>query len=480
MEQEKIITRFAPSPTGELHIGGARTALFAYLFTKHAGGEFLLRIEDTDRARFVAGSDKRIIESLRWLGLVPDNLDHVIYQSERAESYKKFAFDLIRAGHAYICTCSKEELEENRKEQEKSSRPPHYSRTCRNASFDLSDLKEGCYVVRMKLPESGAIVVDDLIRGKVAFDLSLLDDQVILKSDGYPTYHLASVVDDHDMGITHVIRAEEWLSSTPKHLILYKMLGWEPPKFAHMPMVLAPDRTKLSKRHGATSVEEFKSLGYLPDAIINFIALLGWNPKDEREIFTLSELISEFKLANLNKAPAIFNIEKLNSINAHYIVEEVKNQRPKTKNNIKNFQISDITDSELDLVGRGGYKTLKEAAEYILKLRQEPKYDAQLLIFKKSDKEKTAQALKLVSSKLVSLEPSSAKATEGKQWNNETIQQLLTAIVENNNLTNGDVFWPVRVALSGEEKSPSPVELAIALGKEETFRRIAKAISELN
>ena len=480
MEQEKIITRFAPSPTGELHIGGARTALFAYLFTKHAGGEFLLRIEDTDRARFVAGSDKRIIESLRWLGLVPDNLDHVIYQSERAESYKKFAFDLIRAGHAYICTCSKEELEENRKEQEKSSRPPHYSRTCRNASFDLSDLKEGCYVVRMKLPESGAIVVDDLIRGKVAFDLSLLDDQVILKSDGYPTYHLASVVDDHDMGITHVIRAEEWLSSTPKHLILYKMLGWEPPKFAHMPMVLAPDRTKLSKRHGATSVEEFKSLGYLPDAIINFIALLGWNPKDEREIFTLSELISEFKLANLNKAPAIFNIEKLNSINAHYIVEEVKNQRPKTKNNIKNFQISDITDSELDLVGRGGYKTLKEAAEYILKLRQEPKYDAQLLIFKKSDKEKTAQALKLVSSKLVSLEPSSAKATEGKQWNNEAIQQLLTAIVENNNLTNGDVFWPVRVALSGEEKSPSPVELAIALGKEETFRRIAKAISELN
>ncbi|HLC43888.1 MAG TPA: glutamate--tRNA ligase [Patescibacteria group bacterium] len=495
MEQEKIITRFAPSPTGELHIGGARTALFAYLFTKHAGGEFLLRIEDTDRARFVAGSDKRIIESLRWLGLVPDNLDHVIYQSERAESYKKFAFDLIRAGHAYICTCSKEELEENRKEQEKSSRPPHYSRTCRNASFDLSDLKEGCYVVRMKLPESGAIVVDDLIRGKVAFDLSLLDDQVILKSDGYPTYHLASVVDDHDMGITHVIRAEEWLSSTPKHLILYKMLGWEPPKFAHMPMVLAPDRTKLSKRHGATSVEEFKSLGYLPDAIINFIALLGWNPKDEREIFTLSELISEFKLANLNKAPAIFNIEKLNSINAHYIIEQIRNPKSHSslslrahpsesmteiRNKFQNFNLPNIQNGELELIGRGGYRTLKEAAEYILKLRQEPKYDAQLLIFKKSDKEKTAQALKLVSSKLVSLEPSSAKATEGKQWNNEAIQQLLTAIVENNNLTNGDVFWPVRVALSGEEKSPSPVELAIALGKEETFRRIAKAISELN
>lgn len=485
METKKIITRFAPSPTGELHIGGARTALFNYLFAKHNGGEFLLRIEDTDRERYVKDSDKRIVDSLKWLGMVPDNVDNLIYQSTRLETYKKHAFDLVKAGHAYICICTKEKLAEDRARQEKEGKPPHYEGTCRTAELKLADMKEGCYTIRMKMPKSGKIVVHDLIRGDVAFDLSLLDDQIILKSDGFPTYHLASVIDDHEMEVTHVIRAEEWLSSTPKHLILYQMFGWQPPKFAHLPMVLAPDRSKLSKRHGATSVVEYKNLGYLPEAIVNFLALQGWNPKDEREIFSLDELIREFKLESVNKAPAVFNIEKLNNINKHYITSQssnLKSQKPvsslprddisKIKNYLSDFEVEDLTAGELELLGRGGYKTLKEAANYILKLRQEPEYAAQLLIFKKSTREATLKALKITRNKI--------QDTNNQQFNNETIQQLLADVVSENKLTNGDVFWPVRVALSGEGKSPSPVELAVALGKEESIKRIEKAIEKMS
>ncbi|MDO8444116.1 MAG: glutamate--tRNA ligase [bacterium] len=477
MDKKPIITRFAPSPTGELHIGGARTALFEYLFAKHLGGEFLLRIEDTDRARFVEGSVERIIESLSWLGLGPDNIDLIPLQSDRIETYKKHAFDLVKAGHAYVCTCAKERLEEVRHDLEKVGQPPHYDRHCRIDGFEFKDLTEGCYVIRMKMPREGRQIVHDLIRGDVEFDLSLLDDQIILKSDGFPTYHLASVVDDHEAEITHVIRAEEWLSSTPKHLVLYEMFGWTAPEFAHLPMVLAPDRTKLSKRHGATSVEEYKKLGYLPEAIINFLALMGWNPKTEREFFTLDELIAEFRIENINKAPAIFNIEKLNNINEHYIVEEIRNPclagrqaKSEIRNKFKNFKLENISNGELELIGRGGYKTLKEAAEYISKLRQMPDYKAELLIFKKSSKPNT----------LKGLQDTRNKVQDTKDWNIETMQQLLADVVSEGGFNNGDVFWPIRVALSGEEKSPSPVELAVALGKEKTLERIEKAISELN
>lgn len=476
--ENKIITRFAPSPTGELHIGGARTALFCYLFAKHGGGKFLLRIEDTDRERFVKGSDERIVESLNWLGLDADNIKKPIVQSDRLEVYKKHAFDLVKAGHAYVCTCSKEELAKEREKQEKAGLPPRYSGACREKDSQLStvncQLPKGA-VVRMKMPEEGKIVVHDLIRGDVEFDLSLLDDQVILKSDGYPTYHLASVIDDHEMNITHVVRAEEWLSSTPKHLVLYKMFGWPPPKFAHLPMVLAPDHSKLSKRHGATSVVEYKNLGYLPEAIVNFLALQGWNPKDEREIFSLDELAAEFKLENVSKSPAVFNIEKLDNINAHYIQSQISDLRSqndisKIKNYLADFEAKDLTVGEFDLIGRGGYKTLKEAADYILKLRQGPEYKAELLIFKRSDKKNTKLALEQVSSKLDSVE----------EWDADNIQKVLEYTVIENGLANGDVFWPARVALSGEEKSPSPVELAVALGRGETVKRIKKAIAKLS
>ena len=486
--EKKIITRFAPSPTGELHIGGARTALFNYLFAKNNDGQFLLRIEDTDRERFVKGSDERIVESLEWLGLDADNIKKPMIQSDRLETYKKHAFDLVKAGHAYICTCTKEKLVQDRARQEKEGKSPRYKGTCRTAELKLADMKEGCYTIRMKMPKKGKVVVHDLIRGDVEFDLSLLDDQVILKSDGYPTYHLASVSDDHETNTSHVIRAEEWLSSTPKHLVLYQMFDWQPPQFAHLPMVLAPDRSKLSKRHGATSVVEYKELGYLPEAIVNFLALQGWNPKDEREIFSLDELVHEFKIENVGKSPAVFNIEKLDSINEYYITGQIRNRksqpkagRPldeKVKNAIHKF-ISNITDPELDLIGRGGYKTLKEAADYILKLRKEPEYKAELLIFKKSTKETTLKALEMTRNKI--------QETNNEQFNNppageagEAIQQLLADVVSENNLTNGDVFWPVRVALSGQEASPSPAELLWVLGKDESLERLSKAKEKIS
>lgn len=464
-----IKTRFAPSPTGELHIGAARTALFSYLFARHQKGIFLLRIEDTDRERFVEGSTERIIESLNWLGIIADNVDAPMIQSDRLDKYRKAAFDLVNDGRAYICTCTKEKLAENREKQQKDNEPPRYEGHCRDANVDVKTLADGCYTIRMKMPRSGTIVVEDLIRGKVEFDAALQDDQIILKSDGYPTYHLASVIDDHEMEITHVIRSEEWLSSTPKHIILYQMLGWKAPEFAHLSMILGPDHSKLSKRHGATSVLEYKKQGYLPEALVNFMSLLGWNPKDDREIFSLGELVKEFDLKNVNKSGAIFDIEKLNHFNGEQLknlgTEELESQLK----NLGTVELKNITDGEISLIQRGGYKTLKEAAEYIIQLRKEPEYDSSLLIFKKSSKEATLKGLELAKDKLSAIQ----------QFDNSAIEQSLAEAVSEGHLSNGDVFWPVRVALSGAEKSPSPVELLLALDKEQSIKRISKAIDVL-
>lgn len=468
-----IRTRFAPSPTGELHIGGARTALFAYLFAKAEGGEFLLRIEDTDRNRYVEGSVERIIESLDWLGISPFNRKNIMVQSERLPDYKNAVLTLLKENKAYICDCSKERLENLRKVQEAEKKPTGYDGHCRNIKRQISFLEEleeylkkGA-VVRMKMPEKGKIVVDDLIRGKVEFDAALIDDQVILKSDGYPTYHLASVVDDHEMKITHVIRAEEWLSSTPKHIVLYEMFGWEKPEFAHLSMILGPDKKKLSKRHGATSVMQYKDEGYLPEALVNFLTFLGWNPKDDTQrYFDLKTLEKSFNIDNVNKAPAVFDIAKLNDYNEFYL----KQVEPKElKNLLADFGVNNLSVEEAELLKRGGYITLTDAAGEILRLRKEPEYDGKLLIFKKSTKVNTLKGLELALEELLNLE----------SWDVQELQMKLGLVVSRKELTNGDVFWPIRVALSGEEKSPSPVELLVALGKEESVKRIKKAIKKL-
>lgn len=467
----QVITRFAPSPTGELHIGGARTALFSYLFAKKSRGKFLLRIEDTDRERFVEGATERIIESLIWLGIAPDNLGKVIIQSQRLEIYKKHAFSLLEKGDAYICTCSKEKLAADREKQTQEKKPPRYEGHCRELNIKPESVEGKDYVVRMKMPKEGSVTVKDLIRGDVVFDLSLFDDQILLKSDGYPTYHLASVVDDYEMGITHVIRAEEWLPSTPKHILLYRMFGWQMPEFGHLPMILAPDKSKLSKRHGATGIFEYKQLGYLPEAMVNFIALLGWHPRDDREIFLLKELIKEFELSRIQKAGAIFDIQKLNWLNGQYLKEKTGLQLLKMIKALYGEKITLGEDVALKLLNIGkirmatlmDFLTLQDSLKLV-------EYENNLLIWKNTPKEKIKKSLRLAKESLVSI--------SAPKFEEKSLEMMLLSIADKQG--RGEFLWPLRVALSGRDKSPGPFELMAILGKEESLRRIEMAIKKLS
>lgn len=469
--KKKIITRFAPSPTGELHVGGARTAFFSYLFAKSQGGKFLLRIEDTDKERYVEGSVERIIEALDWLGIKSDNRKNIVIQSERLDVYRKYAFELLKSGHAYICVCSKEKLENDRKKQMEEKKPPRYEGHCRNLNIKLENLKNENYVIRMKMPLSGKIKFNDLIRNEVEFDFSLLDDQILLKSDGYPTYHLASVADDHEMGVTHVIRSDEWLASTPKHIILYQMFNWKTPFFAHLPMILAPDRAKLSKRHGATGIFEFKQLGYLPEALINFMALLGWHPKEDREILSFKEILKEFSIDRVQKGAAIFDVKKLNWLNSRYIKEKNSEELFEI---IKEFygdniigeryaalKILEIGKMRMDKLS--DFKALKESFEL-------SEYNKESLIWKNSSLETILANLKKTREIL--------QALLINEFNQKKLESQIMPFADS--AGRGEVLWPLRMALSGKEKSPGPFEIMEVIGKEEALRRIDIAIEKLS
>ena len=321
--------RFAPSPTGNLHIGGLRTALFCWLYVHQRGGKFIFRLEDTDQTRLVEGAEKDLIRMLEWSGIDLDEGPGIggelgpYRQSERLEIYGRHVLKLLDDENAYHCFCSAERLEKLKTEQRAKGVTPRYDGFCRNLSKATvrKSLGEGeKNVVRMKVPEiKETMVLEDLIRGSVAIDTSQTEDQVLVKSDGFPTYHLAVVVDDHLMKITHVVRGEEWLPSFPKHLLLYRFMGWRPPKFAHLPLIINPDKSKLSKRQGDFTVEDFRFLGYLPEALINFISLLGWSPTTDQELFSLSELQNVFSFERVNKSAAVFDREKLNWMNQQYI-----------------------------------------------------------------------------------------------------------------------------------------------------------------
>jgi len=460
-----IKTRFAPSPTGDPHIGNIRSALFSYLFAKKNGGEFLLRIEDTDKKRHVEKSVQTIKDALKWLKILPKNINSPIVQSKRLEIYKKAAMKLLEEDKAYVCDCSQKRLKEIREIQKAKGLPPGYDGHCRNRKLEF---KSGC-VIRMKVPKTGKIVVNDLVRGQVEFDLSTIDDQIILKSDGFPTYHLAHVVDDAEMGITHVIRAEEWLPSTPKHILLNQMLGYKIPQYAHLPVILGPNRGKLSKRDGATGIMEYKKLGYLPEALINFMVLLGWNPKTNEEFFTLDELEKKFDIKQVNHAAAIFDIQKLNHFNRHYIQKKPASELialldPKIVSKLRRQSLEKAVE-----LAQQRMTTLNDFGETISYLISEPKIDHQKLIFKKSTAANTKKALEIAAATL----------KEITKWEKSEILTTLQKIVSQNELSNGDVFWSVRFALSGLEKSPPPEEIAEVLGKEETIKRIKIALNKL-
>jgi len=330
--------RFAPSPTGYVHIGGLRTALYNYLYAKKNGGKYILRVEDTDRTRLVEGAVEGMIEALEWSGIFHEegpflNDKREIFekgefgpyiQSQRNHIYEKYAQELIDSGNAYYCFCSKERLEDLRESQKAKGETPKYDGNCRSLTKEeaLERIKKGeKYVIRLKMPENRDIVFDDLIRGRVSVNTNDIDDQVLVKADGFPTYHLAVIVDDHHMGISHVVRGEEWLISTPKHIFTYEAFGWEAPTFVHLPVILNKSKKKLSKREGDVAVEDFRKKGYLPEALINYIALVGWSPEGNEEILSMEEMIDKFSFDRVSKSSGVFDVDKLNWINNHYIKE---------------------------------------------------------------------------------------------------------------------------------------------------------------
>ncbi|PIZ56784.1 glutamate--tRNA ligase [bacterium (Candidatus Torokbacteria) CG_4_10_14_0_2_um_filter_35_8] len=483
----KIRTRFAPSPTGLLHIGNVRTALYAYLFAKHDKGDFILRIEDTDRKRSEAKYEKDITYGLKWLGL---EYDEIYKQSERLEIYRKHAKDLLEKGAAYYCFCTEERLEKLRRQQQEKKLPPRYDEHCRNLSKEEIEKKlknKTPYVIRMKMPRNRVVEINDLVRGKVEFNTNLLDDQVLLKSDGFPTYHLACVVDDHLMKITHVVRAEEWLSSTPKHILLYEAFEWTPPKFAHIPMLLSPDRKKLSKRHGAVSLSDYRKQGYLKEVILNFMLLLGWNPGSKKEIFSFKEMIKEFSLKRVHKAGAVFDINRLDWFNGYYIrqkdLDEFANlciphlEKAKLIHKIgeNKFEIIDTKEKVYkDFIKKAvalEQKRIKKLSEVsnFLKFFFSGKlnYEKSLLFWKDMKDKDIRNSLEISYKKLEEIDKDGFSA--------KNIEAILKKAVEENNLTNGELLWPLRVALTSSDRSPGPFEVAEALGKEKSLQRIKEA-----
>src|SRR3989338_4987239 len=467
----EVRTRFAPSPTGYLHIGGARTALFNYLFAKHhsalSGGKFILRIEDTDVARSTEDSTQAILDGMQWLGLNWDEGPY--FQSKRFELYKGHAYKFLEMGKAYKCFCTPEELEKRREEALKQGRPPKYDGRCRNnpPSPPLTKGGKEGFAIRFKVPH-GITLVKDLIKGNVAFNNDEIEDLVILRSDGTPTYNLCVVVDDATMEITHVIRGDDHLNNTPKQIMLYEAFGYPLPQFAHLPMILGSDKTRLSKRHGATSVMAYKEMGYLPHALVNYLARLGWSYGDQ-EIFSLEELTQKFSLENVGKSSGVFNPEKLIWLNQHYL----KEAKPEELSLLlipfletKGYKVS--ADKRLVNIIKGFQersKTLVEmagAAEFYFKEDIQYEEDAA----KKFLTPDMATIFEILISRLNSL----------PEFTHNAIETIFTAIMNEKDLKLGKIAQPVRVALTGGTVSPGIFEVIEILGKETSIARLKKAV----
>jgi len=478
MSEAMVRVRFAPSPTGYPHLGNIRTALFNWLFARHNNGIFILRIEDTDVARMVEGATDVILESLCWLGLDWDEGPY--FQSQRLELYREVADGLLKQELAYKCYCSTERLESMRQEQMKRKQPPGYDRHCRNLTREQRaemEAKGIIPVVRFKTPLEGQTPFNDLLRGQITFENTTLDDFVLLKSDGYPTYHLANIVDDHLMEISHVLRADEWLSSAPRHVLLYQALGWQPPQFAHLPMILGADRSKLSKRHGATAITEYQEQGYLPEAMFNFLVLLGWALDDKTELLTRQEIIKHFSLERISKTAAVFNKDKLDWMNGVYLrglsLEEfARRAMPFLERNL-----STAINRPLDI----GYvrrftplvqeraRTLAEVPQlseffFVEKLE----YDVGLLLGK-IDK---AEAIK-------SLQASVAEIDGLKDWNAASLEAVFRPLAEELKLKTGVFFGLLRVAVTGRTATPPLFQTMEVLGKERCLKRLRMALDKL-
>lgn len=486
MEQE-LRVRFAPSPTGPFHIGGARSALFNWLLARREGGKLILRIEDTDLERSTRESEENIKAALRWLGLEWDEGIDVggeygpYRQTERLDIYRQYTKKLLDAGQAYYCYCTEEELDAERQKQMDKGETPHYNGRCRSLSQEERErfIAEGRKpTVRFRVPDNQQIVFKDLVRGTVSFESNGVGDFVIVKSDGIPVYNYAVVLDDALMKITHVIRAEEHLSNTPRQILLYQALGLPLPQFGHISLILGKDRTKMSKRHGATSVEQYKKLGYLPEGIVNFLALLGWAPAGEQEIFNREELIREFSMDRVAKNPAVFDVDKLNHINAHYI----KQASPEL--------ITELALPHLRAAGYIGEELTPEQHAWLVKVVAELQgyisYAAQITehigvffhddinfeneeaheVMKDPDIPKVLEAFK---SRLTALEPLEPAA----------VQAILKGITKELKLGGKKVYMPVRIAITGKMHGPELINLIPLIGKERTLARMDCLIAKI-
>lgn len=480
---KKVRTRFAPSPTGYMHIGNLRTALFEYLIAKHENGDFILRIEDTDQGRLVEGAVDIIYETMNTVGLHHDEGPDIggnfgpYVQSERLAMYKDYADQLVELGGAHYCFCSEEDIEKQRAEAESLGISFKYDDPCKHESIEEAKQRIANgekYVVRQSIKHDGETYFDDEVYGRIEVDNATLDESVLLKSDGFPTYNFANIIDDHQMEITHVVRGNEYLSSTPKYNLIYQSYGWDIPTYVHVPPVMKDEQHKLSKRNGDASFQDLVSKGYLPEAILNYIALLGWAPDTEQEIYTLEELIKVFDIKRISKSPAIFDIDKLTWMNGMYLRAMSTElffdiAKPYIESSITRpvdlLAVARILQPRTDIL-----TTIPEAVDFIDEL---PTYDNAMYIHKKM---KTTYEIALKA-----LQVAKEALEELHDWSNEqTIHDILLALPAQLEMKNGQLLWPVRTAITGKQFTPGgAIEIAHILGKEETLKRIQIGIEKL-
>lgn len=477
--------RFAPSPTGYLHIGGLRTALYNYLYAKQNGGKFLLRIEDTDRTRYVEGAIENLIHELKWAGVEVDEgvcLDEngkitevgecgPYIQSERVEKgiYNKYAEELIEKGYAYYCFCSKERLDDVKNQQKADGKIPRYDGLCRGVSIE--DAKKRIangesYVIRLKLPENRDIVFEDVIKGRITINTNDMDDQVLIKADGFPTYHFAVVVDDHLMGITHIVRGDEWISSTPKHIYLYEALGFEKPIFVHLPTVLNKSGKKLSKRNDDASVEDFRLKGYLPEALINYLALVGWSPESNEEILSLDEMVKQFSFDRVSKSGGVFDVDKLDWVNAQYIRKmEVSELAKLVKPYLvkAGFIKEDICEKRLELIT----KTFQESISRLPEIVEQSRF-----LFEDVAVEPDALKMRNVEHIEILKEKMKEELSQIEEMDEETAKGFMKKVQKASGFKGKDLYMPVRALLTGQVHGPELSNILEILGKGEILRRL--------
>ena len=479
----EVRTRFAPSPTGYMHLGNLRSALYTYLFAKANGGKFILRIEDTDQSRYVPGAVDVIYRTLKSIGMQWDEGPDIggdygpYVQSERKNMYLPYAEQLVKAGKAYYCFCTEEELAERREQAAARGETFKYDKHCLHLSQEEIQRRLDAgepYVIRQNVPEHGEASFDDVLYGHIAVDCSDLDDMILIKADGMPTYNFANVIDDHTMGITHVMRGNEYLSSTPKYNLLYDAFGWEKPTYIHMTPIMRDATHKLSKRDGDAYFEDYINKGYLKEAIVNYVALLGWNPGDEREFFTMDELIKAFSVDGMSKSPAIFDVNKLTWMNAEYVRRLTPEQF--TEYALPYYEKAGVSAEHADLLARilqqrtEVFTQIPEMLDFIPQL---PDYDVELFTNKKSktNPEIAKHVLEIAIEALDAL----------PAWEEQPIHDTLLGLAEKEGMKNGTMLWPVRIALAGKQVTPGgAIEIAILLGREESMRRLHTGLDKLN